>query len=76
MLRLAAVNGARLSPRMTNEPANGEHLQPLTDRDAYDELIGDVNGLRDRLPLSSDARRDLGYLLADLERLRGQLRPS
>lgn len=76
IIRLVASDGARLRPRMTGKAANGGKQQPLNDRDAYDELIGEVNDLRDRLPLTSDARRDLGYLLADLERLRGRLPTS
>jgi hypothetical protein len=57
---------------MGGSPANGEQHQPLTEIEVYDELIEDVNRLRQRCDPTSSVSRDLGYLLAELELSRAQ----
>lgn len=80
--RLAAVNGRIVAQGMSSAevgartPANGDDGRPLTDVAAYDAAIDAVNEIRSRCGPASDARRDFGYLLADLERARARLRPS
>lgn len=72
-LRLVSRNGHTLDQMSTDaehggRPGNGENRRPLTARGAYEKLIADVTDVRERLDPASEARRDLGFLLAELER--------
>lgn len=67
-LRLVALNGAILES-VGGSPANGETTQrPLSEVEAYDQVITAAVSARRRLDPSSDAWRELGYLLVELER--------
>lgn len=65
-LRLAANNGVILPD--VGYPANGETQPPLSEVEAYDEVIAATVRTRNRLDPSSEAWRELGYLLVELER--------